>query len=153
MHSARFYRRANWSERYCGRAVWKTGHYCLLVMRQLLFSDNSKYNKRWYNRCREKSYHYLFPHSPHTLNLFVQFGFFPHFCIIFWFGLQLAHTCFRNWKEISFSLESLQNIEVVFSLSLGELTAICETKQNEKMLFVRLTNIVILRKGITSFVN
>ena len=34
-----------------------------------------------------------------------------------------------------------------------EITLICETKQNEKVLFVRLNQIGNLRKGNTSFVN
>ena len=34
-----------------------------------------------------------------------------------------------------------------------EITLICETKQNEKVLFVRLNQIGNLRKGNTSFVS
>ena len=47
-----------------------------------------------------------------------------------------------------FSLESLRNIEVVLSLSLRGLTVICETKQNEKVLFMRLTQICAVRSEL-----
>ena len=105
--------------------------YRLLITRQLLFIDNNKYNKRWYNGCRQESYRCPFPHSPHTLTCTIRY--FPNFCIIFWFGLQLEHTYHSDCLEIGKRLRFLssQSIEVVLSLFLRGLTVICRLKWNK----------------------
>ena len=95
-----------------------------------------------------------FHHSPRTLTLFVQFSFFilSH-DILIWLAVSRQLLTLTGSEIGKFSLESLRNIEVVFSLSLRGLTVICETKQNKNVLFVRLTQIGNLRKGNTSSVN
>ena len=119
--------------------------YRLLITRQLLFIDN---NKRWYNGCRQESYRCPFPHSPHTLTLNVQFGIFLILHnILIWpaVSTHLSLWLFRNWKEIAFSLESKHRSGFVIVSERAYCDLRFEMKQNEKMLFVRLTLIVNLR--------
>lgn len=42
----------------------------------IVYRQQSKYSKRWYKRCRQKTYRCPFPHSSHTWTIFVRFGFF-----------------------------------------------------------------------------
>ena len=90
-----------------------------------------------------------FHRSTHTLTLFVQFGFFLFLHNILIWPAVSRHLSTLTVSEIGkFSLESLRNIEVVLSLSLRGLTVICETKQNEKVLFMRLTQICAVRSEL-----
>ena len=70
--------------------------------------QHSKYNRRWYNRCRQKSYRCPFPHCQRTLTLFVQFSFssFLHNILIWpavstylslWLFLKLEWDFFSSW--------------------------------------------------------
>ena len=72
----------------------------------------------------------------------MQFGFFLFLHNILIWPAVSRHLSTLTVSEIGkFSLECLRNIEVVLSLSLRGPTVICETKQNEKVLFMRLTQI------------
>ena len=122
---------------------------------------HSKFNKRWYKRCRQKSYRCLFPHSPHTLILFVYFGFFLNFCIIFWFGLQLRHLppwLFQKLERFSFSrviVKHWSRFVIVFERAYCNLrnetkwkNVICEFNSNRNM---RNGNISILNQKSVIF--
>ena len=105
---------------------------------------------------RQKSYRCLFPHSPHTLILFVHFGFFLNFCIIFWFGLQLRHLppwLFQKLERFSFSrviVKHWSRFVIVFERAYCNLrnetkwkNVICEFNSNRNM---RNGNISILNQ-------
>lgn len=117
---------------------------------------HSKFNKRWYKRCRQTEKLSMLISSQPTHFNFICTLFFLNFCIIFWFGLQLRHLppwLFQKLERFSFSrviLKHWSRFVIVFERAYCNLrnetkwkNVICEFNSNRNM---RNGNISILNQ-------